>query len=240
MRRLEVHLLPALVQPEELRGWSVVVIDVLRATSTICHALNSGARQVFPCSDIEGARAKAAGLSGEAVLLGGERGGVLIDGFDLGNSPLDYSPQNVRDKTIVFTTTNGTLAIARAEHAAEVLIGSLNNAGAVARHLAQAQQAAILCAGTQGRITAEDVLAAGAIIDQLSPADEPDRQMNDEARLARALFGDGKQLMEVLRESRGGQNLRRLGYDADIETAAQLDSLDILPRLNKATGAITA
>ncbi len=244
MRTLNVHLLPSHVAPDELAGRHVVVIDVLRATTTICHALVAGAKQIIPREDIAQARATAEKFDSGEVLLGGEREGIRIDGFDLGNSPRDYRAETVGGKTIVFTTTNGTRAIARAVQAEAILIGALNNVAAIAKYLESAQHVSILCAGTQGNISAEDVFAAGAIANELQGA-ASDQTMgntwstNDEARIALSVYGDGTQAMQVLRESRGGQNLIRLKYHADIEVAAQFNALEVVPRM-QAEGAITA
>jgi 2-phosphosulfolactate phosphatase len=163
MPRLSVHLLPDLVDESELAGATVVVIDVLRATTTITYALAAGAREVVPCLEIEDARqATRRFLSGEA-LLGGERGGVKIEGFDLGNSPEEYTSEVVKGRSVVFTTTNGTRAMMRCRKAKRVLIGSFVNLTAVQEAIEAEDNVAILCAGTDGQITYEDVLAAGAI-----------------------------------------------------------------------------
>lgn len=232
MRQLRVHLLPALVEPEALSGWSVVVIDILRASTTICHALAAGARQVVTCADIAEARALAGWFTPADVLLGGERGGVKIEGFDLGNSPREYKPGLVGGKTIVFTTTNGTQAVARASHAAEIVIGCFNNIAALTERLAGRERIAILCAGTEGRITAEDVAAAGAIAERLlgtAAADTP-FQMNDEAQVALRTYAGGKDLDTLLRASHGGRNVLRLGFEADLPICAAIDSLKVVPR----------
>ncbi|HYW81106.1 MAG TPA: 2-phosphosulfolactate phosphatase, partial [Thermoguttaceae bacterium] len=110
---LNVYALPRLVDPEKLAGGTAVVIDVLRASTTIVHALESGAREIIPCSDVGEARAIASQLSAGEFVLGGEREGLPIDGFDLGNSPSEYLPHRVEDKAVVFTTTNGTRAISQ-------------------------------------------------------------------------------------------------------------------------------
>src|SRR3990167_11479727 len=105
-QELNVYALPTLLAPEELAGWTAVVIDVLRASTTILYALEAGAAEVIPCLEIEDALKIAGSMPRSQVVLGGERGGLPIDGFDLGNSPLEYDPSAVSGKTIVFTTTN--------------------------------------------------------------------------------------------------------------------------------------
>src|SRR5262245_13937729 len=131
LRPILVHLLPGSFEPDDLRGGMAVVIDVLRATSTIIHALAAGARSVVPCGEIEDARQMAIAAPRGTVLLGGERGGLRIPGFDLGNSPAEYAHGTVAGKTIVITTTNGTRALVRAKEARRVLIGALCNQSAV-------------------------------------------------------------------------------------------------------------
>src|SRR5438132_9688378 len=125
--RLFAHFLPTLMDPDELRDGTAVVIDVLRASTTICHALAAGAREVIPCLEVEEARRVAADNSGSRPMLGGEREGVRIEGFDLGNSPGEYRPDTVGGRTVVFTTTNGTRAMLGCRSARRVLIGSFVN-----------------------------------------------------------------------------------------------------------------
>jgi len=240
---LHVHLLPTLVAEEALAGATAVVIDVLRATTTIVHALASGAEQVVPCLMIEDAQAAAAVLpEGEAV-LGGERDGIKIEGFDLGNSPSEYTAETVGGRTVVFTTTNGTRAMMRCQQAREVLLAALVNRQAVVRALLESEDIHIVCAGTRGEITREDVLLAGGLVEGLAKAGSK-REMNDEAGLAldawqaaRALAGG---LKAALAASQGGRNLVAEGFAADIATAAQLDRFTLVPRLTWPEGVIRA
>jgi 2-phosphosulfolactate phosphatase len=149
-RRIDVHLLPALVELDQLAGQNVVVIDVLRATTTIIYALASGAIQVIPCLEVDEARLVAAVEVPGSTVLGGERGGLPIPGFGLGNSPREYTRQRVGGKTVVFTTTNGTRALLRCKAARRVLIGAFVNHSAICRELADEADFALLCAGTDG------------------------------------------------------------------------------------------
>jgi 2-phosphosulfolactate phosphatase len=239
-----VHLLPQLVDPAELVGRTVVVIDVLRATTTVCHALAAGATSVVPCLEIDEARTAAAKLGG-IVMLGGERQGRRIEGFDLGNSPTEYTAASVGGRTVVFTTTNGTRTLRHAEQASEILLGGFVNLSAVVERLSRAAAISLLCAGTNGEITAEDSLFAGAVVDGL---ERRGRQLcalsNDEARLARDAWRtvamSGRPLAAVLRECQGGRNLIAEGFDADIDTAAVVDHLTIVPRYDVASGGITS
>ena len=244
---LNVHLLPDLVAPSALAGRTVVVIDVLRATTTICHALAAGAAAVVPCLEIDEARAKAAELGRANVVLGGERRGLKIEGFDLGNAPTEYTSASVGGRTVVFTTTNGTRAMRHAGQAAEILIGSFANLGAVVETLASSDEIDLVCAGTGGAITAEDALFAGAVVERLTETaiggTRKPRELNDQARLARdawrTLEASSSSLAAALRECQGGRNLIAEGFDADIDTAAKIDTFDFVPRLDLKSGEIT-
>ena len=239
------------------------MIDVLRASTTIVTALAHGAAGIRPLSTVAEARAAAAAIGPDAV-LGGERGGVRIDGFALGNSPLEYTRDRVGGRPVVITTTNGTAALAACRDAAAILIGALVNRTAVAE-LARSlggrlgvESVHLVCAGTDGMATEEDVLAAGAILAAAaggadSPAAEShvaDR-LDDSCRLALAAYraaagdagrdGDGGAAMEAalaraLAASTGGRNLTALGMQDDLPAAAAIDAIPLVPRLERGSG----
>ena len=224
-------------------GGIAVVIDVLRASTTIITALAHGAARVRPVLTIEEARAEAAAAG---MMLGGERGGRRIDGFDFGNSPLEYGRSRVDGRSIVITTTNGTAALHACAGAAEVLIGAIVNRSAVA---AAAHALAIkhggcdvhlVCAGTDGAVTEEDLLAAGAILDAAAQHDGRAEGVFDatgrEALLRfRATVTAGPTAnAAILREftsSIGGRHLIEIGMGADLPASAAIDSLPVVPRL---------
>jgi 2-phosphosulfolactate phosphatase len=252
-RPLNVYLLPALAKPEDLAGGVVVVIDVLRATTTITFALASGAKQVIPCLEIVDAQAAEASSPLESCVLGGEREGVRIAGFHLGNSPGEYTPQTVGGKTLVFTTTNGTKAMMRCRLAQRVLLGSFVSFLAVARELSiTSEPIHLLCAGTAGEITREDAALAGALVYLLRFAAPREFELNDQAALmepvgekllAEALVKEDHVLAvnnvrDVLRHSQGGRNLLALGLEQDIDEAAAIDRFDFVPRLDPKAWAI--
>jgi len=242
-REIEVFLLPTLAQPEQFAGRTVVVVDVLRATTTIIHALAAGAAEVAVCQEVDEAFRLARQL-GDSAVLGGERAGGKISGFDLGNSPQEYTAASVGGRTVVFTTTNGTRAMDRCREARRVLIGAFVNLSAVCRELLGADRIAIVCAGTDGHVTREDALLAGAIVGELSRAGAWRR--NDQAELVRdawhAAAADlaADPLSRTLRASRGGRNLIGIGHENDIDLAAQIDKFDIVPQLDLATWRIRA
>jgi 2-phosphosulfolactate phosphatase len=232
-REVHVHLLPDLAPPGRLTGSVTVAIDVLRATTTIIHALAAGCAAVRPVAEIDEARKLADSMRVGRVLLGGERGGKPLDGFDLGNSPREYTAKVCRNATLVLTTTNGTRALLRAAEAERTLIAGFVNFSAVCEQLRQdARPVHILCAGTDGAITLEDTLLAGAIVDYLCDAGEV--CLNDGARLAWDCYEThGRVLLGALEISQGGANLRDLGYDDDIRAAAQIDQFALVPELRR-------
>lgn len=242
-RTLRVHLLPSLVTPEELTDRTVVVIDVLRATTTIIHALAQGACMVIPCLEIEDARSAAEKL-GAAALLGGERGGRAIAGFDLGNSPAEYMHDRISGKTIVMTTTNGTRAMRRCLAARRVLIGAFVNFSAICEQLHGEPHIDLLCAGTDNQVTREDVLFAGAVVDDIvrcgaESVASTSLELNDQAlialdawRAARSDLRNATPLADHLRSSRGGRNLIDIGQERDIDIAAHIDHFSNVPELD--------
>jgi 2-phosphosulfolactate phosphatase len=232
-RDVQVHLLPDLAPPGCLAAGLAVVIDVLRATTTIVNALAAGCTAIRPCAEVEEARELAGSMRAGRVLLGGERGGVALEGFDLGNSPREYTAKICRGNTLVLTTTNGTRALLRAAEADRTLVAGFVNYSAVCEQLRlDARPVHIICAGCEGDITLEDTLLAGAFVDFLCEGCEV--QLNDSARLAWDCFENhGRVLLGALELSRGGANLRQLGYDEDIRAAAQVDQFHLVPELRR-------
>jgi 2-phosphosulfolactate phosphatase len=238
---VKIYPLPTEIAPGDLAGGVAVVIDVLRASTTITAALANGAVRVMPCGDIETARRLADEDSSGNTLTGGERGGVKIAGFDLDNSPASYCRERVAGKTIAFTTTNGTAALLRTNGAARVLIGALVNRGAIAAALhADGRPVHLICAGTDGRVTSEDLLGAGAIAGGLAQHEDVETVDDPTQRAAKQwLELRSDQLVPFLRRSSGGSNLVALRLDPDIVRAAQVDSLPVVPEYSSITQAIT-
>lgn len=239
---VHVHLLPALIDPAAVAGGVAVMIDCLRASTTIAAALAAGAPWVEPHLTVDGARAALAQHAPGAVLSGGERGGLRIDGFDLDNSPAAYTPARLAGRGVVFTTTNGTAALHRLRAAGAVYIGCFANLSALAARLqADARPIHLLCAGTRGEVTQEDALVAGAIAGRLRAAGRPFAS-GDQARIAALAFdacAAPAALRAAMHDSRGGRNLARLGLTADVDFCAGIDTLRIIPRWNPATNRIT-
>ncbi|QDT54764.1 putative 2-phosphosulfolactate phosphatase [Caulifigura coniformis] len=247
MPRVQVALLPSTLRDIDLSGSVAVVIDVLRATTTIIHALAAGAREVIPCREVEEAFAARDRLGADECALGGERHGLLIPGFQLDNSPFSYTSGTVGGKSVVFTTTNGTRALAACESASAVVCAGFVNRSAIVDWLkSDGRPVWIVCAGTDGLVTAEDVLVAGGIAVGLlgtapsgpmsvAEVESLDPARGDACALAVQFYNahgltDALRL-EAMRTSRGGSNLIENGFDRDIARAAE-DSragLDIVP-----------
>ena len=234
--RLDVFMIPAEALPAEVAGRTVVVIDVLRASSSIVEAMASGARTIFPVASIEEAIRLANTLGRDGVLLCGERRSLTIEGFDLGNSPGDFTPERVGGKTLVMTTTNGTASMAAAAGAARVIVGALLNLDAVVGELVRTgAEPVFLCSGREGRFGLDDAVTAGRMIGALVEA-RPDVEwtMNDGARAALALGrgfeGDAAALFA---ETAAGRQVADAGLEADLAFCAQTNLRDVVPVLHE-------
>lgn len=232
--RIDCAFAPA-EMPVDLRDTAVVVIDVLRATTTIAYALRNGARSVVPCEEPQDALALRERIGARHVVLGGERNSIRITGFDLDNSPASYTRERVEGKTVAFTTTNGTRALGRAMQASApvILCGAFVNLSAIVQHVQRMHPPRVLlaCAGSEGALTLEDVLAAGAIALRLQKYD-PHVELSDGAKAAALAYGGAAQdLHAAIASSDHAQSLMRAGFAGDIGLAAQIDAAAVLPVL---------
>jgi 2-phosphosulfolactate phosphatase len=215
-----------------LAGRTAVVIDALRATSTITTALHCGARAVVPFLTPEEAKEAARSLPEGRYLLGGERHAVRIPGFHLGNSPLEYGREEVAGREILFTTTNGTRAIQAAAGASALCVASFLNAPAVARKLAESgRDVVICCAGTEGTFSLEDTACGGAVLLELERLGVT-LSLNDLGWVALELYRSyrGREA-ELLARSEHGRRLIGLGLEADLGYCAQVGVINAVPVL---------
>ncbi len=185
--RVDVLLGEAPVASADVADRVVIVIDVLRAATTAAVALTNGARAMVPCETVELAAQQAKAMDQDTVRLGGERHMVKIPGFDFGNSPLEYTADRVHGRTIVFTTTNGTVALVAAQRARECLFAAFVNVSATLRALQQVSKGeldiVVACAGTDRQVSLEDVVCAGRLVRGML-ATYPDITCGDGARVA--------------------------------------------------------
>jgi 2-phosphosulfolactate phosphatase len=232
--RLDVLFTPGELVPGDISDRTVVVLDVLRASSTIVEALASGARALYPVGSIEDAIRIANTLGRDGVLLCGERKCLPIEGFDLGNSPGDFTAEKVGGKTLVMSTTNGTAAMTAAAGAARVLIASWLNLSAVVDELARSgAEPLLLCSGRDRQFALEDAVCAGEIARRLADA-TPDTewQTNDGALAALALARAWEDPAEVFAVSAAGQAIVAAGLAEDLPFCAQVDRHDLVPVLH--------
>lgn len=226
--KLEVAFSPALFAGCDLNNAVVVVIDVLRATSAICTAFESGVEKVIPVSTIE----EALSYKEQGFLVGAERDGEQIPGFDFGNSPYSYKNPELKGKTVVLTTTNGTKAINMAKEADMVVAGAFTNISALTIWLESLDKNVVfLCSGWKGRFNLEDSLFAGAVIDRLSQ-NYKYGELSDAALASKYLFHTADaDPYKFLRNSSHRRRMHRLNLKKDIKYCLTLDQTQIIPIL---------
>jgi 2-phosphosulfolactate phosphatase len=222
--------------PAELRGdlsgRTAVVIDVLRATSSIIHALVSGARSVLPVATVEDAARMAEQIGRDAVVLCGERDTRPIHGFHLGNSPPDFTPERVGGKTLVMTTTNGTTALLAAAGAGRCYVGALLNLDAVADRLAaEGSDALLLCAGREGAFALEDALCAGRIVRQVRARAK--RLTGNDGAAAAARLAARPVTATMLSRTAAGRRLAELGRHDDVAFCAVENHYEAVPEFDE-------
>jgi len=230
-RTIDVVLTADAVLPARLPGASALVIDVLRASTSIITALGNGATGVVPVETVEDARARKAAL-GSGTLLAGERRGDPPEGFDLGNSPREFTPERVRGRTIVLTTSNGTRALLAARPAAAVAVAGFVNAGAAAAWARERSgDIVLICAGALGKPSLEDQACAGWLTALLVTA-EPAATLTPAAEEARDLgLTYGKDLERLGRDSRHARQLAVKGHGGDVAVCLTLDTTTVVPIL---------
>jgi 2-phosphosulfolactate phosphatase len=242
--KLDVIFSPGLIEDDQKLHKSIVVmIDVLRASTTICTALNNGAREVIAADELESAARLFHNLERSSTLLGGERNGDMPAGFDLGNSPLQYTPEEVKGKTVIFTTTNGTQVFIKGRHAAERIVGSFVNMGAVLTLLSKRFHGiptdditvVFLCAGTNKRFAYEDAICAGAFVDSCMHL-FPGSLLTDAAHAALHMYKPHEDNVEdFLRTTEHAQFLISKGYEDDVNYCFQLNTCNVVPLITAST-----
>jgi 2-phosphosulfolactate phosphatase len=229
---MKINVLYSNLHLDELyfTGKTCVVIDVLRASTVIVTALANGAKEVIPVNTVD----FAVKVSGDAfrsqTILGGERNTKKVEGFALGNSPLEYSPEVIGGKAIILYTTNGSRSIVKAKFAENLFIACFNNLDAIVRHLLiLGKDAEIICAGTNGGFNLEDAVCAGNIIANLD-ANNKEIEFTDSAVASRLLFKNySKSITRMLKNTDHGKLLIENGFASDIKECAKLNSTDIIP-----------
>jgi 2-phosphosulfolactate phosphatase len=230
---IDVFFSPAVVDETSVEGRTAVVIDVIRATSTLVEALANGAKAIFPTTSTEEAVKLASSLGREDTLLCGERKGLKVEGFDLGNSPAEFTAEVVEGKQLVMTTTNGTRAFAAVEGADRVLAASFMNLSAVVGALKGTSELVVVCSGRENRFSLDDALCAGLLLQSLNMEGEEEMELNDAGRVAADLASNYTVDVEFLRATAAGKNLVGIGLDGDLELCASLDRHSLVPEMRE-------
>ncbi|WP_163194846.1 2-phosphosulfolactate phosphatase family protein [Clostridium thermarum] len=215
------------IREGKTEGKSVVVIDMLRATSVITTAVMNGCKRVIPVLTVERAL-ELAKESSEKCILGGERQALKIEGFDCSNSPLEYTKDVVEDKTLIISTTNGTRAINRCKEAKDILIGCMLNASAVARKLYELKNDIVIVnAGTYGEFSMDDFICSGYIINCLK--DMCELEMTDITRTAYHIYKMHSDIISFISQARHYNVIKDLGFTEDLEYCCRKDITDVVP-----------
>src|ERR1700712_5382170 len=227
--KLEVCLTPALIPLYKIEDYIVVIIDIFRATTSICYGIENGAKAIIPVSQVE--ECAAYQDKNHDYLVAAERDGEIVAGFDFGNSPFSYTKEKVAGKTIVLTTTNGTHALHLSRKAKKIVIGSFLNLTSLCNCLkVQNESILLVCSGWKGNFNLEDTLFAGAVVEQLK---EADFKLDDAAIAANDLFQIGKHdINQYLKKTSHGERLKKLGIEKDIEFCLQVDLTTAIPVLD--------
>ncbi|MCG6955620.1 MAG: 2-phosphosulfolactate phosphatase [Gemmatimonadetes bacterium] len=232
--RVDVFFTVAHAEPALLQEATVVVIDAVRATTSMVEALANGARGIFPTASTEEAVKLAVSLGRDDTLLCGERKGVKIEGFDLGNSPGEFTAEVVAGKRLVMSTTNGTGAFAAAQEAPRLVACAFTNLSAVATALAAndgTEHLVVLCAGRQGRFALEDALCAGHLLRKVLDQGGPEADLNDGARAALTLAGALEPTLDFLQGTAAGRALEEIDLADDLVVCAELDRHAVVPEM---------
>ncbi len=228
---VDIQFVPSPPNPNLLSDRVVVVIDVLRATSVMVHAMLQGALEIIPVATVEEAFQMGKGFPRGLVILGGERESKNIPGFDLGNSPKEYAAERVKGKKLILTTTNGTRAFHVVSFGKEILAGSFLNIGAVAqRCLELNKDLFIFPSGDEGNFSLEDTLCGGMLIDLITQKEKKHISLTDASYCAQIIYQRFKEnLLEAFHLSHHGKELIHRGFEDDLVYCAQIDITPLVP-----------
>ena len=231
---VEVYFTPAILEEMQLKDKNIVVIDVLRASTTIAAALKNGAKEIIPVNNIESAVKLSGSMFGDVTLRAGERNAKMIEGFNLGNSPREYTEEIVKGKSIILMTTNGSAAMVKGRHAKNLVIGAFVNLSSVVEFLHElGENFLIICAGKENDFCMEDAVCAGRIINKLEKTNDVEIVPDDSAKAAAALDSVfGKSILKMLKTSEHGMYLAEAGFADDLKACGEIDSIDVLPILS--------
>ena len=215
------------IKKEKILGKTVVVIDMLRATSVIITAIDNGCRKVIPVLTINEAL-ELSKVNRESFVLGGERNAIKIEGFDCSNSPIEFTKEALKDKTLIMSTTNGTRAINGSIGAKHILLGAIINAKAVAKKIIElGEDVVIVNAGTYGQFSMDDFICGGYIIHSI--LDEINVELSDICKTANYIYNNNKDIMSFLKLASHYNTLEKLGLLDDLEYCCKKDIINVVP-----------
>ncbi len=228
MKTIDVCVSPELMHLYTVSDRTVVVVDILRATSCMTTAFAHGIASITPFAKMEDCLA----MKANGYFTAGERDGKKVDGFDFGNSPFEYMDEKLKGQKIAFTTTNGTQAIAKSAGAREIIIGSFLNLSAIVNYLSQTpNNILVVCAGWKGKVNLEDTLFAGAVVELLKDQFQPEC---DAPVAAQHLYNQAKHdLVDYLKDSSHVRRLAKLNIFKDIEYCLTPDQYSVVPVLKE-------
>ena len=231
--RIDTFLTVPEVDVAVVEGRTALVIDVIRATTTIVQAISNGARAVYPTESAEEAIKLASSLGRDEVLLCGERGGLRIDGFDLGNSPSEYEPDVVEDKQLVMSTTNGTRAFVAAEAAERVVpVAMVNLTAAAESAVAEGpENLVVICSGKENRFSLDDAVCAGHLIREIAKVSGITPELGDAGRTTVELAQRFEPTAEFLKSTAAGRALVDVGLEDDLAFCAQMNLHRVVPEM---------
>ena len=229
---IDIQFLPFSPSPNFISDRVIVVIDVLRATSVMVHAMSQGASEIIPVSTVEEAFQMRKVLPRGSVILGGERENKKIPGFDLGNSPKEYVAERVKGKKLILTTTNGTKAFHLVSSGKEILVGSFFNISVTAQKCLELNRDLfIFPSGDEGNFSLEDNLCGGMLIELIMKIGRKRIALTDASRCAHILYERFKaNLVEGFRLSHHGKELIKRGFGKDLVYCAQIDITEVVPQ----------
>ncbi|HEY4754468.1 MAG TPA: 2-phosphosulfolactate phosphatase [Ignavibacteriaceae bacterium] len=231
---MKINVLFSYINTDELAytGKTTVVIDVLRASTTIIQALQNGAREVIPVASVEFAVKVSGGMFGGQTLLGGERNTKKLEGFALGNSPLEYAPEVVGGRTIILFTTNGSKAIVKAKFSENLFIAAFTNLNTLANHLIKLdKEFEILCSGRGNYFSMEDVICAGKLISEIQKINN-NVELTDSAKASVALNKSfGKSILTMMQQTEHGKILIENNFDEDLKFCSRINTSETIPYL---------
>ncbi|MDO5111699.1 MAG: 2-phosphosulfolactate phosphatase [Clostridia bacterium] len=229
MMKLDVLPVAGKIHVARLMDTTAIVVDVLRATTCMVIGIQNGINKIIPTSDAAEAASFVTRLGSRDSLLAGETGGIKTQGFDIGNSPFEFSEEAVKGRTVIMSTTNGTTAVCAAASADNVLIGAMVNATAVAKRTVElGKDAVIICAGTDGAISADDMIAAGAIAEEICK-NAADVTCTDTVTICRWLYKAYMEKRVDIHEINHCKKLLALGFEKDVKLCFTRDTTDIVP-----------